>query len=258
MERFEMSGEALIAMSILAGEQRDCKGVPSEGRLGKCIPGEGMLGEECIILYGTDRERLKSIDELDAAQLLSIVRTAKERLEALRGAEGGCASEAGGEKCSGPSEAGGEKGSCASEAGGEKSNGAENRRDETIRITRDLRIMLPGRGGEEIRMRPITKSVFLLFLRHPEGIRFKEIGDYEEELAGYYSKLSRHTDLEQFNSSLRRVLGQEDCTLSIAASRLTSKMKSVFGDGLWERYSIRGAAGEAKAISLDRKYVIWE
>ena len=242
-----MSGEALIAMSILAGEQRDCKGVPSEGRLGKCIPGEGVLGEESIILYGTDRERLKSIDELDAAQLLSIVRTAKERLEALRGAEGGCTSEAGGEKCSGPSE-----------AGGEKSIGAENRQDEIIRITRDLKIMLPGRGGEEIRMRPMTKSVFLLFLRHPEGIRFKEIGDYEEELAGYYSKLSRHTDLEQFNSSLRRVLGQEDCTLSIAASRLTSKMKSVFGDGLWERYSIRGAAGEAKAISLDRKYVIWE
>ena len=46
-------------------------------------------------------------------------------------------------------------------------------------ITKDLRILLPD-YGKEIKMEPLHKAVLFVFLRHPEGIRYKEITDYPE------------------------------------------------------------------------------
>ena len=33
--------------------------------------------------------------------------------------------------------------------------------------------------GVEVKMEPLHKAVYILFLRHPEGIRIKEISDYQ-------------------------------------------------------------------------------
>ena len=54
---------------------------------------------------------------------------------------------------------------------------------ERIRVTKDYRIVLPDRFDTEIRLRPLVKTVFLLFLRHPEGIRYKDLPDYKTELS---------------------------------------------------------------------------
>ena len=50
---------------------------------------------------------------------------------------------------------------------------------EIIRITRGMKIYF---GQEELKLRPMSKAVLLLFLRHPEGIALKDIGDHKEEL----------------------------------------------------------------------------
>ena len=39
-----------------------------------------------------------------------------------------------------------------------------------IVITKDYRIVLPDYQNMEIKMEPIVKAVYLLFLKHPEGI----------------------------------------------------------------------------------------
>ena len=62
---------------------------------------------------------------------------------------------------------------------------------ERIRVTRDFRILLPDRFDTEIRLRPLVKTVFLLFLRHPEGIRFRDLHDYRDELTGLYARISQ-------------------------------------------------------------------
>ena len=42
---------------------------------------------------------------------------------------------------------------------------------ERIRVTKDCRILLPDRFDTEIRLRPLVKTVFLLFLRHHRPAR---------------------------------------------------------------------------------------
>lgn len=49
-------------------------------------------------------------------------------------------------------------------------------------ITREFRIFLVDYNNLEIKMPVLPKAVFILFLRHPEGIRFKELADYYPEL----------------------------------------------------------------------------
>ena len=63
-------------------------------------------------------------------------------------------------------------------------------------ITSDFRIMLPD-YNQEIKMQPIHKAVYLLFLKHPEGIRFKELPDYREELGSIYWQMKTDTQVKR-------------------------------------------------------------
>ena len=45
------------------------------------------------------------------------------------------------------------------------------------------------KSNMEIKMEPLVKSVYLLFLKHPEGIMFKCLPEYREELAQIYNRI---------------------------------------------------------------------
>ena len=53
-------------------------------------------------------------------------------------------------------------------------------------VTEDFRILLSGEEKREVRMEPIVKAVYLLFLSHPEGIILKHLPDYQKELTSIY------------------------------------------------------------------------
>ena len=56
-------------------------------------------------------------------------------------------------------------------------------------ITKEYRIFLTDYQNMEIKMGPLVKAVYLLFLNHPEGLMFKHLPDYREELTQIYLKL---------------------------------------------------------------------
>lgn len=51
-------------------------------------------------------------------------------------------------------------------------------------------IILPMNGNVEIILEPLPKAIYLLFLRHPDGILLKNISDYREELKYIYRSVS--------------------------------------------------------------------
>jgi hypothetical protein len=51
----------------------------------------------------------------------------------------------------------------------------------------------------EIKMEPLTKAVYLLFLNHPEGILFKHLPDYRQELANIYGSSDKCIGNQQIN-----------------------------------------------------------
>ena len=125
-------------------------------------------------------------------------------------------------------------------------------------ITKDYRILLPDYNDIEVKMEPLVKAVFFLFLKHPEGIVFKELADYREELLGIYKAL------KPMGLSKRTVQSIEDVTnpllnsINEKCARIRSAFVKEFDEGLAKNYFVTGERGEAKKVTLPRDLVVWE
>jgi len=125
-------------------------------------------------------------------------------------------------------------------------------------VTKDYRITLPEYNDIEVKMEPLVKAVYFLFLKHPEGIVFKELTDYGEEL------LSIYKELKPMGLSKRTIQSIEDVTnpllnsINEKCARIRSAFVKEFDEGLAKNYFVTGERGEAKKISLPRDLVVWE
>lgn len=88
-----------------------------------------------------------------------------------------------------------------------------------IAVTYDCKIILPDYEDIEIRMEPLVKSVYLLFLRHAEGIKFKDLPDYRTELYSIYRKVKEC-------SSYTTILSEEKIKKSIDDVTKSSTQKA--------------------------------
>lgn len=125
-------------------------------------------------------------------------------------------------------------------------------------ITKDGRIVLPDYNGMEIKMEPLVKAVYLLFLRHPEGILFKQLPDYREELTGIYSKLRPAGLTDRAIQSIEDVTNPMLNSINEKCARIRAAFLSQFDEYMAKSYYVDGARGEAKKIALPRNLVVWE
>ena len=128
-----------------------------------------------------------------------------------------------------------------------------------LRITRHKEIILDDFDHREVKMDALTKSIFLLYLKHPEGIRYKELCDHRSELEEIYLSISGRSDMDSIRKSI------DDLTDPITSNSINEKVsraKKAFRDVVDVRiarfYYIDGRQGAAKRIALDRSLVIWE
>ena len=133
----------------------------------------------------------------------------------------------------------------------------DNRPLSKVTITKDLRIILNDYGEMEIRMEPINKAIFLLFLKHEEGIRIKELCNYRSELESLYTRLS-HDDREKRQECIDKIIDPTNNSINEKISRVCQAFIARFEDDLASNYYIKGPRGEAKGICIDRTMVTWE
>lgn len=132
------------------------------------------------------------------------------------------------------------------------------REPEVLRITSRYRIFLPERGGEELRLRPLAKTVFIFFLKHPEGIPAKCIGDYREELLSIYSRITGRDDAEAIAATVDRLTDVMDNSFHENCSRLNTALSALFPEETLDRYRVKGSCPGLRRIDLEPMYVRWE
>jgi hypothetical protein len=125
-------------------------------------------------------------------------------------------------------------------------------------ITRDHRIILPDYDNMEINMTPIVKAVYLLFLRHPEGINYKDLGDYRDELRAIYMDIKGSALNATMEQSIALAIDPLNNSINEKVARIREAFVTRFDERLATNYIIHGDRGEAKRIPLHRELVEWQ
>lgn len=126
-----------------------------------------------------------------------------------------------------------------------------------IVVTRDWRILLP-HYGMEIELPPVQKAVYLLFLRHPEGIYFKDMPDYEEELYRIYRRIAIRGDMKKHESTIAELTNPLGNSLNEKCSIIKKRITALLDEGLARYYYISGSKGEVKRINIKPELICWE
>lgn len=125
-------------------------------------------------------------------------------------------------------------------------------------ITKDYRILLPDFNNMEIKMEPLVKAVYLLFLNHPKGLLFKHLPDYRKELTKIYMNLRPAGLSDRAIQSIEDVTNPLLNSINEKCARIRGAFLREFDDHIARHYYIDGLRGEAKKIALPRDLVIWE
>ncbi len=124
-------------------------------------------------------------------------------------------------------------------------------------ITPNYRLIL-GDECKEIHLEPLVKAVYLLFLKHPEGINFKDLPDYREELTRLYGKIRPWGLTDRALQSIEDVTNPMLNSINEKCARIRKVFVTMLDSSAYRHYYIDGRRGEAKKISLTRDLVIWE
>jgi len=137
-------------------------------------------------------------------------------------------------------------------------------------ITKDYRIILVDYDNKEVEMTPVHKAVYLLFLNHPEGIEFKKLSDYRDELLGYYMATAKLMDKQIITESVDMLVNPLNNSINEKCSRIKSIFLNMIDQYTANYYIISGHtqkhfAGSSKIwyerlknIKIPRELVIRE
>lgn len=127
-----------------------------------------------------------------------------------------------------------------------------------IIITPKYEILLPDYGTEPVQMSPLPKAVFLLFLKHDEGIYFKELVDYREELRSIYAKITNRISAAVVSNSIDAVSNPMSNSINEKCSRIREAFVGRMDERIAQHYFVTGKQGELKRITLPRNLVEWQ
>lgn len=162
------------------------------------------------------------LDGMDAAELLTLIAKAQERLREL-----------------------------------EDNPLTANAEPSRLFIDSQYNIRLDAQDGQLLPIRPLLRALFILFLRHPEGIRFKERAAFEKELAGIYAVILPDADPETREKRIRLMMDLADNSFSEKTSALNARLEELL-PGKSSSYKIQGYNGHPRRIPLDPLMVVWQ
>ena len=135
----------------------------------------------------------------------------------------------------------------------------ENNQDLTkLFIDKNYDVHLQNAEGQVIPFRPLVKALFILFLRHPEGILLKQRDLFTDELEGIYAVISPNVAAEDRHRRVQRLMSLESNAYSENASTLNATLDRIMPPGTAEEYKIQGNNGFPRKIHLSPLLVQWE
>jgi len=126
------------------------------------------------------------------------------------------------------------------------------KKEDLSRIIVDARyrIFLPGFADMEVKMTPLVRTVYIFFLKHPQGIAIKSMSSYFNEMLSIYKHITPYGDEDQIVDSIRLLCDPTDNSINEKCSRIKLIFKTMFTKEIASEYYVSGGRGEDKYIRI--------
>jgi len=118
---------------------------------------------------------------------------------------------------------------------------------EVVRFNADGKLFV---GDRPVRLNPICRSVYRLFLNHPEGIELPSLVDYRAELLSIYVNMATHTNRAVLEKRIQLLCDPRENSINEKLSTINRMFEDLLGDEVCVPYQILGIRGGAKKINL--------
>lgn len=105
----------------------------------------------------------------------------------------------------------------------------------------------------KVELAPIEKALYILYLKHPEGINFKDLTDYQYELIAFYQKISRRNDEDALEKTILRLIDPFNNSINEKCARIKRAFEESVPAELVHWYTINGEKGGIRRIELPRE-----
>lgn len=110
---------------------------------------------------------------------------------------------------------------------------------------------------KEVELSHLTKSIYFLFLKHPEGINLKVLGNFKKELLTIYTSVSNQLDYDKMSKSVDDVVNIETKAIYTHLSRIKSAYYKIMDASFANYYIVSGSGAEDRMVLLDTFSITW-
>lgn len=125
-----------------------------------------------------------------------------------------------------------------------------------IKIDKQNKVLLPY-FKKEVELSHLTKSIYFLFLKHPEGINLKHLESYKKELLAIYTSVSNQLDYDKMTKSIEDVVNLETKAIYTHLSRIKSAFYKIMDASHASHYVISGNGEENRKVLFNTNAIDW-
>lgn len=118
-------------------------------------------------------------------------------------------------------------------------------------------ILADWKDKPEVKLDDLSKALYFFYLKHPEGVVFKDLPDFEEEVLSIYMNITGRDDIEGIHNSISALCDSYSSGRDSCVSRIRRAFRNIVGDDIAKKYYIDGPQGGIRKIAIDRDLVIW-
>lgn len=142
-----------------------------------------------------------------------------------------------------------------------------------LTVDDSLRIRIPELDNREVKMPALSRALYVFYLRHTEGVEFKFLSEYAEEILALYRMASNRLDDSKLRATVDSLVNPTENKINECVSRIKAAFLSIMDEYLARNYILQYRINEirkedsvapdvvriykdmAKFVSLPREYV---
>jgi hypothetical protein len=119
----------------------------------------------------------------------------------------------------------------------------------------EKKIFLTDLGNSELKLAPLERTLYLLFVKHENGLHLNEIHEHAGWISETYSRIGNPRTVAELRNSIELLINPTENSVSEKISRIKNKITATVGEELAPQYIIAGERGQPKRIVLDRNLI---